>query len=66
MSRPSWGHTSRHCVRCGEVGPRINDQPGVLGWVHMYCLTDSEKAARRKAQRDTYVEARAMARLRQG
>lgn len=45
MSRPSWGHVSRHCARCGKVGPRcmVTD-----GWAHFYCLTTAEKKERRK------------------
>jgi hypothetical protein len=42
--RPPWGHTSRHCVRCGKVGPRCI----VLGgWAHFYCLRPDEKRERR-------------------
>jgi hypothetical protein len=38
-----WGHTSRHCLRCGKVGPRCL----VLGgYVHFYCLTENEKRER--------------------
>lgn len=45
MGRPSWGHTSRYCVRCGKVGPRTI----VLGgWAHSYCLTSEEKRERRR------------------
>ena len=33
--RPSWGHVSRHCVHCGEVGPRV--QVG-NGWAHRRCI----------------------------
>jgi hypothetical protein len=43
--RPSWGHVSKHCARCGKVGPRI--QIG-LGWIHAYCRTDEEKKAERQ------------------
>lgn len=49
--RLPWGHESRHCVRCGKVGPRINDV--TAGWVHYYCLTDEEKRRRRAADRET-------------
>jgi hypothetical protein len=47
MTRPSWGHVSRCCLRCGKVGPRVMMGGG---WVHFYCLTDAEKRERRKAQ----------------
>jgi hypothetical protein len=47
MARLPWGHESRHCERCGKVGPRI----WLRGWVHLYCLTNEERAERRKAQR---------------
>lgn len=48
MSRTPWGHVSRHCARCGKVGPRVQHR---LGWVHFYCLTDEEKRERRKEQK---------------
>ena len=44
IKRLPWGHQSRHCCRCGKVGPRCQ----VLGgWAHFYCLSPQEKRARR-------------------
>lgn len=47
MSRPSWGHVSRYCVRCGKVGPRVHNPSG-MGWIHAYCRTEEEKRAERQ------------------
>lgn len=52
--RLPWGHESRHCVRCGKVGPRINH---ALGYIHLYCLSDYEQSQRRKEQRKCKKEA---------
>lgn len=38
--RPSWGHVSRHCARCGKVGPRCI---AVDGYIHAYCRTTAER-----------------------
>lgn len=48
MTRLPWGHKSRNCVRCRGVGPRIVT---LGGYVHYYCLTDEEKAERRREAR---------------
>lgn len=40
MSRPSWGHVSRHCVYCGRVGPRTIVAGG---YAHKYCLPKPPK-----------------------
>lgn len=39
-----WGHESRHCIRCGKVGPRCRVSGG---WSHYYCLSPTEKKRRR-------------------
>lgn len=44
MSRLPWGHVSRHCVRCGRVGPRVVHADG---WIHFDCLTADEKRVHR-------------------
>ena len=49
MTRPSWGHTSRRCLRCSGVGPRV---PHGAGYIHAYCRTDEEKKAERKKHHD--------------
>jgi hypothetical protein len=38
--RPSWGHVSRHCIVCGNVGPRCHWRGG---YVHKHCLTAEEQ-----------------------
>ena len=56
MSRPSWGHTPRKCLRCGRVGPRVSHGGG---YIHAYCRTDDEKKALREkmaaARKDWYA-----------
>ncbi len=47
-----WGHESRHCVRCGKVGPRVWNPSGA-GFIHAYCRTSDEAAKARKLVRDT-------------
>lgn len=50
--RPSWGHTSRRCARCGKVGPRCIAWDG---WIHAYCRTQKERRdreRRKKAKRE--------------
>lgn len=47
MSRLPWGHESRHCARCGKVGPRVYNPTGP-GFIHAYCRTEEEKRAERK------------------
>ena len=47
MSRPAWGHVSRHCARCGKVGPRVSNPTG-FGFIHAYCRTDEEKRIERQ------------------
>lgn len=43
--RPPWGHVSRHCVYCGQVGPRTV----VLGgYAHKRCLPAAQP--RRRAE----------------
>ena len=49
MSRPSWGHVSRHCIRCGKVGPRVIVAGG---YIHAYCRTLEELRRERKLRRD--------------
>lgn len=44
--RLSWGHESRHCARCGKVGPRCTTK-NEMGYAHFYCLTNEEKKERR-------------------
>jgi|GEM_PF-7123364 len=44
--RLPWGHESRHCSRCGKVGPRCTTK-NEIGYVHFYCLTSEEKKERR-------------------
>lgn len=39
MSRPPWGHESRHCIYCGRVGPRMLVAGG---YAHKYCLPEDE------------------------
>jgi len=39
--RPPWGHVSRHCYRCGKVGPRTWT---VYGWCHKRCLFEKQRA----------------------
>jgi hypothetical protein len=47
--RLPWGHESRRCARCGEVGPRVHN-PNGPGYIHAYCRTEEEKRAERQAQ----------------
>lgn len=47
MSRPAWGHVSRHCARCGKVGPRVSNPDGP-GYIHSYCRTEQEKRDERQ------------------
>ena len=52
MARLPWGHESRYCIRCREVGPRVWLTGANGGWIHLYCLTPEERNERRKAQRN--------------
>lgn len=52
MSQLPWGHESRHCARCGNVGPRVYNPSGA-GWIHAYCRTPDERRTLAKRQRDT-------------
>lgn len=45
--RPPWGHVSRHCVRCGKVGPRTRD-PQTGGWIHKRCIVPPPKPRRKE------------------
>lgn len=45
--RLPWGHQSRHCARCGKVGPRVFNPTGP-GYIHAYCRTEEEKRAERQ------------------
>lgn len=47
--RLPWGHESRHCARCGKVGPRTFLV--AAGYVHSYCLTPKERQTRRATRR---------------
>jgi hypothetical protein len=46
--RAPWGHVSRHCARCGKVGPRVSNPTG-FGYIHAYCRTEEEKRVERQA-----------------
>ncbi len=48
MARLPWGYKSRHCVRCGKVGPRIQV---FGGYVHKYCMTDEERSEHNREMR---------------
>lgn len=58
MSRPPWGHVSRHCVRCGNVGPRVFSVPAG-GYIHAYCRTEQEKRDDRKERYESTKAAKA-------
>ncbi len=47
--RAPWGHTPRHCVYCGKVGPRTWSK---LGLAHKRCIPSDELRERRKADRE--------------
>lgn len=53
MNRAPWGHVSRHCARCGEVGPRCFSC-SALGYIHARCRTEAEK----REARQEYLDAR--------
>jgi hypothetical protein len=44
----AWGHTSRHCRYCGDVGPRTRI---ALGWAHKRCIPESELRRQREHER---------------
>lgn len=44
MKRLPWGHTSRHCLYCGHVGPRTSV---VGGYAHKRCIPGAELKARK-------------------
>jgi hypothetical protein len=58
MSRPAWGHVTRHCIYCGGVGPRTQV---VGGYAHKRCLPTEDKprhydgpSTGRQAKRNNY------------
>ena len=51
MSRLPRGHESRHCARCGKVGPRVQNPKG-FGHIHAYCRSPEEQRLARKRLRD--------------
>jgi hypothetical protein len=56
--RPAWGAVSRHCARCGKVGPRVYNPTG-LGYIHAYCRSRAETNALAKQRRDARKRDRA-------
>lgn len=51
VNRLPWGRESRHCARCGKVGPRVFSL-GAGGYIHAYCRTKKEASDLRKQRRD--------------
>jgi len=43
----TWKTYSRHCSRCGKVGPRVVNPLGA-GFIHAYCRTDDERREERR------------------
>lgn len=60
MTRLPWGHESRHCARCGKVGPRVYNPAG-HGYIHAYCRTAEEARTTRKRRQDVAKRDRAEA-----
>ncbi len=46
--RLPWGHTSRHCTKCGKVGPRVSV---FGGWAHRYCIDGKQSPTERMRQK---------------
>jgi hypothetical protein len=46
----NWGRTSRQCLICDKVGPRVMYRHG---WAHRRCIDEREKALRAKRPDDT-------------
>ena len=55
--RTAWGTESRHCARCGKVGPRVRN-PNGFGYIHAYCRTQAERKRQRDVRRRDIEDAK--------
>lgn len=48
MSKLPWGHKSKRCCYCQQVGPRTQTIfGGYVAWAHKHCIPKEPKAAKR-------------------